>query len=219
MNTLNMDNTLFIGDLHFGHKNILAYDNRPFNTIEEHDEALIKNWNGKVGDEDHVYILGDFSFYNTNKSCEILDQLKGHKHLIVGNHDNRNYKSEKFRSYFESIDEYKKLYLELKPGEKPIRIILCHYPIASYENMFRNKYYHLYAHVHRSYDYNMILTIQRQFKELYGKAPKSYNVGAMMPYMKYTPKRLDEIIALHYFMSDMLPCNKPTVKKGEEYHG
>ena len=197
MNTLNMDNTLFIGDLHFGHKNILAYDNRPFNTIEEHDEALIKNWNGKVGDEDHVYILGDFSFYNANKSCEILDQLKGHKHLIVGNHDNRNYKSEKFRSYFESIDEYKKLYLESEPGEKPIRIILCHYPIMSYDNMFRDEYYHLYAHVHCSYYYNMALTIQRQFKELCGKTPKSYNVGAMVPYMKYTPRSLEEIVALH----------------------
>ena len=100
-----MSKIFFTSDLHFGHKNILAYDNRPFNTIEEHDEALIKNWNGKVGDEDHVYILGDFSFYNANKSCEILDQLKGHKHLIIGNHDKKNCKSEKFRSYFDSIDE------------------------------------------------------------------------------------------------------------------
>lgn len=31
-------------------------------------------------------------------------------------------------------------------------------------------------------------------KELYGKECEMYNVGAMMPYMDYTPRTLDEII-------------------------
>lgn len=48
----------FISDIHFGHNNCLAFDSRPFKTIEEHDKVLIDNWNDTVSCEDHVYILG-----------------------------------------------------------------------------------------------------------------------------------------------------------------
>ena len=34
----------FMADTHFGHQNALAFDNRKFKTIEEHDNALIENW-------------------------------------------------------------------------------------------------------------------------------------------------------------------------------
>ena len=48
-------------DLHFGHKNILEYDKRPFSSIEEHDESLIENWNSLVRPQDLVYCLGDIT--------------------------------------------------------------------------------------------------------------------------------------------------------------
>ena len=65
--------TYFIADLHFGHKNILGFDKRPWINIEDHDVALIKNWNEAVGYEDDVYILGDISWYNATKTIEILN--------------------------------------------------------------------------------------------------------------------------------------------------
>ena len=47
----------FISDLHFGHKNCLSFDNRPFKSIEENDETIIKNWNNTVKIDDDVTIL------------------------------------------------------------------------------------------------------------------------------------------------------------------
>ena len=54
-------NVYFTSDLHFGHKNIIRYDHRPFSSVQEMDAELIRRWNNKVKDEDLVYILGDVS--------------------------------------------------------------------------------------------------------------------------------------------------------------
>ena len=50
----------FTSDLHLGHANVITYDNRPFSSVEEMDEELIRRWNAKVGKGDVVYVLGDF---------------------------------------------------------------------------------------------------------------------------------------------------------------
>ena len=51
----------YISDMHLGHKNVLKFDSRPFQSVEEMNEALIINWNRKVTDEDDVWVLGDFA--------------------------------------------------------------------------------------------------------------------------------------------------------------
>ena len=52
-------NIFFTSDTHLGHKNVLKHSNRPFPTIEEHDQTLISNWNSVVEKEDIVYFYGN----------------------------------------------------------------------------------------------------------------------------------------------------------------
>lgn len=77
----------YIADTHFDHKNIIAFDNRPFFTLAEMNNTLIENWNNKVSKTDTVFILGDFCWSKEDRWIEILSQLQGSKILIQGNHD------------------------------------------------------------------------------------------------------------------------------------
>ena len=74
----------FTADTHFSHSNIIKHCNRPYGSTEEHDEALIANWNSVVRGNDLVYILGDFAWKN---HARFISVLKGKKILILGSHD------------------------------------------------------------------------------------------------------------------------------------
>jgi calcineurin-like phosphoesterase family protein len=136
---------LYISDLHFGHKNIMLHDHRPFSSVEEMDETLIYLWNNRVQANDDVWILGDFCFRNGKDPVYYLSQLKGQKHLIVGNHDTKLLKNDRAKKYFVSIDYYK----EINDNEK--RIILFHYPIAEWNGYFRDSWL-IYGHIHGNKD-------------------------------------------------------------------
>lgn len=133
----------YIGDLHFGHANVIGFDNRPFSDVDEMDRVLIENWNSRITKNDQVYILGDVAFHNEKPYSWYLSQLKGQKHLIVGNHDGKLLKDSEALGYFVSVDHY----LELADEGK--RIILCHYPIAEWNGFYRESY-HIYGHIHNN---------------------------------------------------------------------
>jgi len=82
-----MSEVFFIADTHFGHKKVIEFEkeHRPFATIEEHDEELVRRWNTNVTKKDSVWVLGDFCF--GKKNLEIAGRLNGTKRLILGNHD------------------------------------------------------------------------------------------------------------------------------------
>lgn len=80
-------NFFYISDIHFGYQT----DSSPLRRSQyhttfahykltspgEYNSRVIGNWNGVVGDNDHVFILGDISCYDTKKTIEILKGLKG----------------------------------------------------------------------------------------------------------------------------------------------
>lgn len=183
-----MGKILFISDLHFSHANCLAFDNRPFKTIEEHDTEIIKRWNDTVDIDDDVYILGDISWANPTKTVELINRLNGNKHLIIGNHDRKLLKSKTVRDLFVEITDYKEIQLQDGKG-----IILSHYPIPCFNHHYYG-WYHLYGHVHISFEWNMMQRVKYEMEALYDKECNMYNVGCMVGYMNYTPRTLEEII-------------------------
>ena len=191
--------TFFIADLHFGHKNCLAFDNRPFADIETHDNALIERWNTAVGKEDEVWILGDISLAGALRTAEILKRLNGTKRLCIGNHDHKLPKNSQVREQFAEIVDYKELAL---PDGR--HLVLCHYPIPCYNHHYYG-WIHLYGHVHTGFEWNMMKQVQFQMQALYDKKSRMYNVGCMVPGMDYTPRPLDEILDLFAAKDEAVP--------------
>jgi calcineurin-like phosphoesterase family protein len=76
----------FTSDYHIGHRNIIDYCNRPFQTTYEMNAAIIARHNAVVGPQDIVYNVGDFAL-NEKFVQEVVCQLNGKQHLISGNHD------------------------------------------------------------------------------------------------------------------------------------
>lgn len=70
-------------DTHFCHNKDFLYKPRGFNSIQEHDEQIIKNWNEIITDEDEIYILGDLILNDNEYGLKCLKQLKGKIHVIL----------------------------------------------------------------------------------------------------------------------------------------
>lgn len=182
--------TLFISDLHFGHKNILSYDNREFPSVEEHDEYLIRKWNEHVEIDDDVWILGDVSWHPAMKTIAILERLNGSKHLCIGNHDKKLLKNSDVRKQFAEIVHYKEIQIDKKNG-----VVLSHYPIPCF-NLHYYGWYHLYGHVHTGFEWDMMKHVKYDMEALYDTPCNMFNVGCMVPGMDYSPKTLEEIISI-----------------------
>ena len=137
-------------DLHFNHENILRYEpeSRPFTSIKEMNETLIRNWNNVVKVTDTLYVLGDFFMGQLQDIEPILSRLNGTIKLVRGNHDTKA-----------RIDYYKSQGIEVKDIDyimyKGRFFILCHFPIANEEfiNMVRNDNSEVivcYGHIHHN---------------------------------------------------------------------
>lgn len=134
------DHTFFISDTHFGHANIIRFCKRPFENVEEMNEALIENWNKVVSDDDTVFHLGDFAFGGSNVWKEIIPRLKGHINLIIGNHDRKNLR-QGYMSFFDMV--VPQLQIEIEDTS----IYLNHYPFLCYGGSYRGVW-QLFGHVH-----------------------------------------------------------------------
>lgn len=136
-----MNKTFFIADTHFGHANVIWYSNRPFQNIQEHDEALIKNWNRVVKGDARVFMLGDFALTGKDKIIKIVQKLNGRKILIAGNHDGASAKTY-YQAGFETVIKYPIIFgdflLSHMPQEKVGSFINIHGHVHEKQGILRN---------------------------------------------------------------------------------
>lgn len=138
--------TWFTSDMHVFHKNITKYSGRPYDSVEEMTEELIKNWNFRVKPKDEVWNLGDFSFGNHEQTKHLIARLNGQHHFIFGNHDQIIEKNKDLQYMFRSIQHYKEIKID---GQK---IVLCHFPLLTWNKAHRGAWM-LHGHCHGSVNY------------------------------------------------------------------
>ena len=123
----------FTADEHYGHKNIIKYCRRPFETVGEMNAEMIRRNNAVVGDRDTVYHLGDFSLAGKKELVfeRYVDELKG-KHIFMrGSHDKWMPKSCPLTIAEMKIDGH--------------WVVLCHYAMRTWP---RSHHYSVQLHGH-----------------------------------------------------------------------
>ena len=152
----------FTSDSHYGHSNICrATSNweddsktRDFKSLDHMNTALVDRINSKVGENDVLIHLGDFSFGGFDNIGEFRRRIVCKNiHLVLGNHDHHIERDKDgIRSLFKSVNHYTVLDLR-RPGQgkemDKYAIVLCHFPIASWDGMNTGRI-HLHGHVHLS---------------------------------------------------------------------
>lgn len=155
-----------ISDHHFNHENIIRFEDRPFDSTNEMDEYMVKQWNAVVGVNDIVYHLGDFSMgLSIEELTSLISRLNGEIILIRGNHDRYGTKKLLGAGFKEVINQ------RLIIGE----YILTHRPIPEVGDY--SKYINIHGHIHSR-----------------NKKDKDRYINVSVEQLNYKPMLLDSII-------------------------
>jgi len=172
----------FTSDTHFRHKNILEFTDRPYPSIEEMENDIIKNWNKVIHKTDTVYLLGDFCFGSYTDWIEVLNQLRGNIILIKGNHDKTKIINKVYKDgYLQGLHNVG----ELLTVDK-FALNLTHYPMFI-GNRTRN--YSIHGHIQQSDMINQI------------------NIGVDSPFSKRLDKLFGTPISLEELMIELKEIN------------
>lgn len=158
-----------ISDFHFGHKNIVKYENRPDN----YAEIIVHNWNQVVKKEDKVLFLGDLALTSKEDAFRWCSQLQGEKYMLLGNHDSGSdtwYKDLGFMVVPSIYKVFKDKY------EKYFTVLFTHEPVRD----LPHGWYNIHGHIHSKNPQEYKLT------------PRHYN--ACVEVLNYTPKKLYAIL-------------------------
>lgn len=141
---LKMNDFWLCADLHFGHRNIIAYEPPRLtiaNNIDDMNEYLVNAWNKCVAVEDTAVILGDISLGSSEKTIELVNRLNGVKFLVMGNHDKGR-----------SINYWRRLFVDA--FTTPIKIgsiIYSHEPVTPQYLIDHQAQLNVHGHTHTKF--------------------------------------------------------------------
>jgi len=122
--SLRVNNKLWlISDTHFGHKNIIKFQQRP----ESHEVIMLSNWLWRIGENDQVLHLGDVFMGkqgNPKRWAAVLSRMPGEKFVMMGNHDKSTGLLK--QAGFEIIDPF---FASRRDG---VTVAFTHRPITDY---------------------------------------------------------------------------------------
>ena len=195
-----MSKIFFSSDHHFYHANIIKLCNRPFSSVIDMNEAMIRLWNETVSPEDTVHYLGDFSM--AFRPVELYThRLNGTKYLVPGNHDychTYNKKSRTAEGEEKWFDKYEECGWTVFPEELTLPLIkdtvlkLCHLPYGK-ENSNNDDVVDKYEQWRPKNDADLLLCghVHNKWKT----KDNMINVGVDV--WDYKPVSLDEILKLY----------------------
>lgn len=167
--------TKFIADLHLYDYYSMDWRGYLERDLDGYASLLIDGWNSTTQDDDVVIIAGDVGHY-CEMTVSVLQCLKGHKILIVGNHDlewgEKLYSSGVFEGIHSSAN-LNGVYVQHKPDiEQTLR---------------SNSRYFIHGHHHR-YD------MPNMQRALFAYARDIYRLNCAADLIKHKPRTLQELI-------------------------
>lgn len=146
----------FTSDCHFNHDKDFIYNHRyELNNKEDYLDYLVALWNLTVAPNDIVFDLGDFIFQDGTgtKAFSILSKLNGQHYLLWGNHNSgiKTVFKDQVHYPYTILDKVHYLghYAEIVVNKQPI--ILCHYPILSWNDAAHGTWM-LHGHCHGAFN-------------------------------------------------------------------
>jgi len=176
-----MTTVFVLGDPHFCCPGVMHLPGRKplygHQTVEEHDEMMVENWQKAVGKRDIVYLLGDVGrdkkHYFTGA---IRPRLTGRIEVVGGNHDTA-----------EILQLFDKVHGCLNKMVAGHRCILTHIPIHPQEMYWE---YNIHGHIHenvvRKYANDPVASKD-------GEADPRY-INACCEHTAFTPQPIEELV-------------------------
>jgi len=134
-------------DTHFCHDREFIWKKRGFQSVDEMNQTIIKNWNQCVSWDDDVYLLGDIMLKDNESGLKCLKQLQGRIHIALGNHDTAT-RAELYSHVYNIVD----VELAYKLDWNKYHFYLSHYPTYTgnleHESLSKTLI-NLYGHTHQ----------------------------------------------------------------------